>query len=93
MKFIKKGTDELFSGDHVVGRWADGSDKTVQELHNINPGGEYLLYSNPNGARNAEIFDLTCRLLVSFASAGVKPDPYDCVEIAKLTYHLKDTAI
>jgi hypothetical protein len=93
MKFIKKATDEVFSGDHVVGKWADGSDKTVEELYKIGPNVDYSIYSNPNGARNAEIFDLTCRLLVSFASAGIKPNPRDCVEIAKLTYKLKDTEI
>lgn len=88
--YIEKSTGNQLAGDHVLGKWGDGSEKTVEEVYKLNPEKEFMLQFNHGAARKAEIFELACRLMVGHAQAGIKPNPSDALEVAKEAYNLKD---
>ena len=89
---LKEDPNKVFTEDYVIGRWADGSDMTIEEAFKTkhSDSSQYLLVSDFKGARVAEIFDLATKFALAFASAGIKPNVKDCFETAAEMYLTKD---
>lgn len=82
--------NKILTEDFVVGKWADGSDKTVREAVEVSKSIEYVEIPAISSGRVAEIFDLACRIMVGHAQAGIKPSAKDAFEVASLAYEIKD---
>jgi hypothetical protein len=87
--FVHKTTNEKVEGHTVIGKWADGSTKTVEEDFRVNIKSEYAKI-DANEVGNAIVFDLACKMLIAQAQSGVRPNPVDCMNAAKEMYNLKN---
>lgn len=88
--FVEKLTNKMVDGSEIIGKWPDGSEKTVAESIKVDKDSPYLQVSDMTVVRKSEVFELACRILVGQAQAGIKPMPEDAVEAAKKMYHLKE---
>lgn len=87
---VEKLTNKMVNGSDIIGKWPDGSDKTIAESVKVDKDSPYIVVSDMTVVKKSEVFELACRILVGQAQAGIKPMPEDAVEAAKKMYHLKE---
>ena len=89
MKLKHLATGIIYNDTDYFDEWPDRSKRTAIENYKLYPiGWQAIEETSPSS--KAEIYDLACRIALSFAQAGINFDPKTCIDKAKELYKLKE---